>query len=152
MGSQVTEEANRPRKSTWREFLTWMKEPIAATLGIASLAATFGGGVIVGAKWFVSSEVEPLRKELARATDANSMKLQELRTQIQTNEEDAGEIAKTLTDNIKANGDRMSRNTERIAGAEATLMATERRIDRIHAQVTKNADAVTELKVRGTPE
>ena len=46
----------------------------------------------------------------------------------------------------------ISENGERIARVETALAGTRERVNRLHTQVTKNTDGITELKVRGTPE
>ena len=90
---------------------------------IVGLVITFGSGFLAGAHWYVFSEVEPLRKEVTG-----------------------------LTKNIEDNRNKLSNNGERLAKIEATLSSTSERVGRVHTQVTKNTDAITDLKVRGTPD
>lgn len=105
------------------EFLTRLKEPTVTLAAIVTLVIAIGGGFFAGARWYVSSEVEPLRKEVAE-----------------------------LIKYIEINRNKITNNGERLARVEATLSGTGERLGRLHIQVTKNVDGITDLRIRGTPD
>ena len=130
MRVQVTEDSETAERSTLSRFLTRCKDPASGALNIVLLVSALGAGFIAGVKWAASSEVEPLRRELAQARDTTKSELAGLQNQVRT----------------------ISENGERIARVETALAGTRERVNRLHTQVTKNTDGITELKVRGTPE
>ena len=130
MRGQVTEDSETAGRSTWSGFLTRCKDPATAVLTIVLLVSALGGAFIAGVKWAASSEVEPLRREFAQAKDTTKSELAGLQNQVRA----------------------ISENGERIARVETALAGTRERVNRLHTQVTKNTDGITELKVRGTPE
>ena len=152
MRNQITEDTKTSDRSTWSGFLTRLKDPITAVLALVGLVITFGSGVIAGAAWFVSAEVEPLRRELAQASETTKAELAALQNQIRTNDERTETKTTRLNDNIEDNSDRISNDGERIARMEAALAGTSGRVNRLHTQVTKNTEVITEVKVRGTPD
>jgi len=103
-------------------FLIRLKEPATALAIVLGIVVTFGSGFFAGAHWYVSSELDPLRKEVAG-----------------------------LAKNIEDNRSKLSSNGERLAGIAATLAGIVERVDRLHTQVTKNTETITDVRVRGTP-
>ena len=126
----MTEDSETAGRSALSEFLTRYKDQVATVRNLVIIVGVLGGGFIGGIKWAVYSEAEPLRRELAQARDTTKSELAELQNQVRT----------------------ISEIGERIARAETELTGTKERLNRLHAQVTKNTDGITELKVRGTPE
>ena len=152
MRNQATEDTKASGRNTWSEFLTRLKDPATAVFVVLTVVITFGSGAITTAAWLLSTEVEPLRRELARAIETTNAELSTLQKQILTNEERTETKTTRLNDNIKENSDRISDNGERIARIEAMLAGTSGRVDRLYTKVTKNTEVITELKVRGTPD
>ena len=104
------------------EILNRLKEPATALAVILGIVVTFGTGFFAGSHWYVSSELDPLRKEVAG-----------------------------LAKNVEDNRSKLSSNGERLAGIDATLSGTNERVDRLHNQITKNTEAITDVRIRGTP-
>ena len=64
MKNQVTEDTKTPERNTRRGFITRVKDPATVVAAMVTLVLAFGGGVMTGAAWFVTPEVEALRGEL----------------------------------------------------------------------------------------
>ena len=152
MTSQPAEEAKTSGKATWAEFFIRCKDPIVVVAAIAAVISAFYGGVVTCTVLFVDPKVETLREELTRAGAAANAKLEALRNDIRTGKESAESRTTALNDKIEDSSARIADNGERIAGMTATLAGTIGRVDRLHTQITKNTEAITELKVRGTPD
>ena len=148
MRNQVTVATKTPERNTWSGFLTWVKDPAAAVSLMVGLGLVFGGGVLGGARWFV----EPLREELARASEATNAELAALRNQIGTSNKGTESRTTALDGEIGENNRRISDNGERIAHMEGKLTGTTARLDQLHTQVTKNTELITDVRVSGTPD
>ena len=126
----MTEDSDTAGRSTLSAFLTRCKDPATGLLAIVSVVSIFGTGFIAGAKWTVSSEVEPLRREFAQAKDTTKSELAGLQNQVRA----------------------ISENGERITRVETTLAGTREWVNRLDTRVTKNSDEIIKLNARGTPE
>ena len=144
MRSQITEGAKTSGRNTWSVFLTRWKDTVTTVGGIVTILSAVVATVL-GATWFVDRKVEAVRGELARVINTTNAELAALRNQIGAGDERTETRTTTLNDNIGENG-------ERIARMEAALAGTSGWLDRLHTKVAKNAEAITELQVRGTPD
>ena len=107
---------------------------------------------MTGAAWFVTPEVEALRGELTGDIKTTKAELAALRNQIGTSNKGTESRTTALDGEIGENNRRISDNGERIAHMEGKLAETTARLDRLHTQVTKNTELITDLRLRGTPD
>ena len=146
MTSQAAEQVNTSRRNTWSEFLTRCKEPTAVVLSVLGVIGILGSAFVGAASWFVDREVEILRRELIQANAATRAALEALRNEMRTGEERRANQTTALNHKTEGSGARISENSERIARLQATLAGTSGTVDRLHTLMTKNLEAITELK------
>ena len=84
MRNQVTEDTKTSERNTWRGFITRVKDPAMVVAAMVTLVLGFGGGVMTGAAWFVTPEVEALRGEVTGEIKTTKAELAALRNQIGT--------------------------------------------------------------------
>lgn len=152
MRNQVTEDTKTPERNTWRGFITRVKDPAMVVAAMVTLVLGFGGGGMTGAAWFVTPEVEALRGEVTGEIKTTKAELAALRNQIGTSNKGTESRTTALDGEIGENNRRISDNGERIAHMEGKLAETTARLDRLHTQVTKNTELITDLRLRGTPD
>ena len=152
MRNQVTEGTKTPERNTWRGFITRVKDPATVVAAMVTLVLAFGGGVMTGTVWFVTPEVEALRGELTGEIKTTKAELAALRNQIGTSNKGTESRTTALDGEIGENNRRISDNGERIAHMESKFAETTARLDRMHTQVTKNSELITDLRLRGTPD
>ena len=107
MRNQVTEDTKTSERNTWRGFFTRVKDPATVVAAMVTLVLAFGGGVMTGAAWFVTPEVEALREEVTGEIKATKAELAALRNQICTSKKGTESRTTALDGEIGENNRRI---------------------------------------------
>ena len=95
-------------------IFTLVKDPATVVATMVTLVLAFGGGVMSGAAWFVTPEVEALRGEVTGEIKTTKADLAALRNQIGTSNKGTESRTTALDGEIGENNRRISLRYERI--------------------------------------